>query len=54
MDTELLILEAARLALQSYFMQLRLSGKSDEEIDDIYKLEKEKFQEYDPDKLPDV
>jgi hypothetical protein len=54
MDTGLLIIEAARLALQSYFMQMQLAGKTEEEIEQIYNEEKIKFLANRPEDLPEV
>lgn len=40
--TELLIVEAARLALQSYFMQMRLAGKTDTDVNNKPQIRKGK------------
>lgn len=54
MGTELVILEAARLALQVYFMNIRLAGKTDEEIERIYSEERDKFIRNRPEDLPEI
>lgn len=49
-----LLVEGAKVGLQSYFNYMRVAGKSEEEISALYEEEKRNFLENDPDKLPDV
>ena len=49
-----LILEGAKLALQVYFLNMRLAGKTVEEIRDVFDAEKMKFEKNRPEYLPDV
>ena len=48
------ILAIAKVLISAYFSFVRLNGATEEEIDQIYKEEKEKFQNNTPDKLEDV
>lgn len=54
MQIELLLIEAAKLALQSFFIQMNLANKSEEEILKIYTEEREKFKKNKPEDLPIV
>ena len=49
-----ILVEGAKVGIQSYFNFMRLAGKSEEEIEEIYKSEREVFLANDPSKLPDV
>ena len=49
-----LILVGAKLALQVYFFNMRLAGKTVEEIDAVFDSEKLKFDKNRPEYLPDV
>ena len=54
MDTGLLILELAKLTIQTYFSYMKIAGKTDEEIEEIYSEEKAKFTANKPEDLPEV
>jgi hypothetical protein len=54
MNIELILVEMAKIALQSYFNYLRLLGKTEEEIQKLYDKEKMEFFKNHPSKLPDV
>jgi len=49
-----LIMEGAKLALQVYFLNMRLAGKTVEEIEAVFDVEKAKFDKNRPEYLPDV
>lgn len=49
-----LLVQAAVMGLQMVFTNLRLAGKSDDEIHQMFVIEKIKFKENQPDLLPDV
>ena len=49
-----LILEGAKLALQIYFVNMRLAGKTVEEINAVFDAEKLRFDKNRPEYLPDV
>lgn len=49
-----LLVQAAMMGLQMIFTNLKLAGKSEEEISNIFDLEKAKFERNHPDLLPDV
>jgi len=49
-----LILEGAKLALQIYFTNMKLAGKTAEEINVLFNAEKTKFDKNRPEDLPDV
>ena len=46
--------ELAKFALQMYFAQLAMAGKTAEEMDAMYKATKEQFFDRHPSKLKDV
>lgn len=48
------IMEGAKLALQVYFLNMRLAGKTAEEINVLFHAEKSKFDANRPEDLPDV
>ena len=48
------VLEGAKLALQSFFAIMRVSGKTDEEIDKMFQEEWAAMLTRDPKDLPDV
>jgi len=48
------VLEGAKLALQSFFAIMRVSGKTDEEINAIFQEEWAEMLKRDPADLPDV
>lgn len=52
--TSALILEGAKLALQLYFTNMKLSGKTEAEIETMFQVEKAKFDQNNPADLPDV
>ena len=52
--TTLIIAEIAKAFLQAYFTQMSLAGKTEAEIDAMYKAEQVKFAANTPDKLPKV
>ena len=49
-----LLVQAAVMGLQMVFTNLRLAGKSEEEISNLFTMEKAKFDSNHPDLLPDV
>ena len=49
-----ILVQAAVLGLQAVFANLRLAGKTDDQISNIYEMEKAKFDQNHPDLLPDV
>ena len=49
-----LLVQAAVMGLQMIFTNLKLAGKTDEEIDSLFAAEKLKFQQNRPENLPDV
>lgn len=49
-----IIAEAIKLGFQMWFTALKMSGKTQEEIDQIYLLEKAKFDQRKAEDLPDV
>lgn len=51
---EALLVETAKLALQIFFTNARLAGKSAVEIDTIFTQEKVRFEQNRPEDLPDV
>jgi len=46
--------ELAKLGLQMYISSMKLAGKSDTEIQEMYTQMKEEFERNDPTNLPDV
>jgi len=54
MDASLLLLEGAKLAIQSYFNYMRVAGKTPEEVDAVYQQEKAQFEKNNPDELEDT
>ena len=52
--TGAIVMEVAKLGLQIFFTQAKMAGKSPEEIDQMFQAEKAKFDQYDPNQLPDV
>jgi hypothetical protein len=54
MGNEALILEGAKLFLNAYFNYMRLQGKTDAEIKELFDKEKAKFDKNDPAALEDV
>ncbi len=52
--TSALIMEGAKLALNIYFTNAKLAGKTDEEIKAVFDTEKAKFMKNRPEGLPDV
>jgi len=54
MDASLLLLEGAKLAIQSYFNYMRVAGKTPEEVDAVYQQEKAQFEKNSPDELEDT
>ncbi len=51
---EVAILEIAKIGLQLFFTSARLSGKSEEEIKELFNSEKETFDKNVPSYLPDA
>jgi len=49
-----LIMEGAKLALQVYFLNMKLAGKTVEEIKAVFDSEKAMFEKNRPEYLPDV
>ena len=49
-----LLVQAAVMGLQMIFTNLKLAGKTDDEIHQIFVVEKIKFQQNRPENLPDV
>lgn len=49
-----ILVQAAVMGLQVVFSNLRLAGKSEEEISNLFAMEKAKFDANNPDLLPDV
>ena len=54
MNINLILIEMAKIALQSYFNYLRIAGKTEEEIQELYIREKSEFLKNHPNKLPEV
>lgn len=56
MDPKLIIglIEIAKISLNGYFEAMRLAGKSDADIDQLFKAEYQDFQQRHPDDLVDV
>lgn len=54
MDASLLLLEGAKLAIQSYFNYMSVAGKTSEEVDAVYQQEKAQFEKNNPDTLEDT
>ena len=54
MDSNLLLLEGAKLAIQSYFNYMRLAGKTPEEMEEVFQKERETFLKNNPKDLPEV
>lgn len=52
--TSEILVQAAVLGLQVIFTNLKLAGKSDDEILQLFIVEKIKFQQNRPELLPDV
>lgn len=52
--TSELLVQAAVMGLQLVFTNLKMAGKSDDEISLLFHQEKIKFQNNHPDLLPDV
>lgn len=48
------LVEGAKLALQSYFNYMRLAGASEEEKEALYQSEKATFEANKPSDLPDI
>lgn len=48
------LVEAAKAGLQLYFTNMRMAGKTDEEIDQLYQAEKAQAQINKPEQLEDV
>ena len=46
--------ELAKLALQFYFQYMRVAGKAEEEIEEVYATQKVAFLARNPADLPDV
>lgn len=49
-----LIMEGAKFALQIYFTNAKLAGKTDEEITTMFQAELAQFRKNRPEALPDV
>ena len=47
------LIELAKAGLQAFFSAMRLAGKSQEEIEEIYQAEKAYFEAHPPESLPD-
>ena len=54
MDAALIIIEGAKLMLNAYFAYLKQAGKTLEEIDALYQMERDIFKKNNPDNLEDV
>lgn len=54
MGSEVLILEAAKLILNSYFTYMNMQGKTEAEAKEFFDKESAKFAKNDPAKLEDV
>jgi len=48
------IIELGKLGLSMYFEAMKQAGKSDEEMEELYKSERAKFYANRPETLPDV
>lgn len=48
------IIELAKMGLSIYFQSMRMAGKSEEEIQAMYEVEKAEFYANKPEDLPDV
>lgn len=48
------LIELGKIGLQAYFSAMRMAGKSEAEIDEMYQTEKKEFKANPPDTLPDV
>lgn len=48
------LVEIAKMGLQIWFANMRMAGKSEEEIDKLYDSERGEFDRNKPDYLPDV
>lgn len=53
-QTSELLVQAAVIGLQMVFTNLKLAGKNDDEIHQIFVIEKIKFKQNRPELLPDV
>ena len=53
-ESKELLVQAAMAGLQFVFTNLKLAGKTDDEIHQLFVAEKIKFQQNDPNALPDV
>lgn len=49
-----LLIEGAKFGLQAYFTNMKLAGKSDQEINEIFSAEYAEFKQKRPEDLPDV
>jgi len=54
MDTSQVLVELAKVAVNSFFTYMKLANKTQEEIEEIFKAEERKFLLNDPSKLEDV
>ena len=48
------LVELAKVGLQGFFLSMRLSGKTPQEIEAIYQAERSAFYAKDPGTLPEV
>ena len=48
------IVELGKLGLQTWMQAMRMAGKTEEEIDQMYEIEKASFLAIHPSTLPDV
>jgi hypothetical protein len=53
-QTSQLLVQAAVMGLQMVFTNLKLAGKTDSEIENLFAMEYAKFQQNRPELLPDV
>jgi hypothetical protein len=52
--TSALVVEGVKLAMQICFTSMKIAGKTDAEIEQLFWEEKTKFEENRPEDLPDV
>jgi hypothetical protein len=46
------LIELGKVYLQGYFQSMRMAGKTEEEINQLYEAEKAQFQQNRPENLP--
>jgi hypothetical protein len=49
-----LLIEGAKFGLQAYFTNMKLAGKTEEEINQVFAAEYAEFKQKKPEDLPDV